>query len=78
MITARQHYPDDAEVFDLHSDFPFSCFPKQGFRCYGNPYLELGEDSFTKREQQTVQLHLMRRLESLGLKVTVEPASQAA
>lgn len=40
-------------------------------------YRELGEDYFPKRDQHAVQLRLVRRLENLGLKVTVEPAPQA-
>lgn len=39
---------------------------------------ELGGDYFDRHNQQTLRHHLIRRLESLGLKVTVQELNQAA
>lgn len=39
---------------------------------------ELGGDYFDRRNQQVLRHHLVHRLESLGLKVTVEECNQAA
>jgi transposase len=41
-------------------------------------YRELGAHSFVERDHQTVQRRLVRRLERLGLKVTLEPATPTA
>jgi transposase len=39
------------------------------------PYRELGGDYFDRRNVEQQSARLLRRLESLGLKVTVEPLS---
>lgn len=39
----------------------------------GTEYVDLGNNYFDERKQETVQKQLIRRLEKLGLKVTVEP-----
>ena len=44
----------------------------------GTRYQELGGNYFDERKQDTVQKQLIRRLEKLGLKVTVEPLPTAA
>jgi transposase len=44
----------------------------------GTRYQELGGNYFDERKQETVQKQLIRRLEKLGLKVTVEPLPTAA
>lgn len=44
----------------------------------GTEYLELGHNYFDERRQDAVQKHLVKRLEKLGLKVTVEPISDVA
>src|SRR5262249_45843430 len=44
---------------------------------HGTPYVELGGDYFDKRNQQQLQRSLVKRLERLGLKVTLEPANAA-
>lgn len=44
----------------------------------GTEYVDLGSNYFDKRKQETVQKQLIRRLEKLGLKVTVEPLHEAA
>ena len=41
-------------------------------------YDDLGPRSFDERDRQAVQHRLMRRLQQLGLKVTVEPVTPAA
>lgn len=41
----------------------------------GTPYTDLGADFFDRRSSQQVQHALVRRLEQLGLKVTVESAA---
>ena len=41
-------------------------------------YTELGGAYFDERDRATVQRRLIRRLEGLGLKVTVEATSQVA
>ena len=41
-------------------------------------YRELGGDYFDRRHTERIQQHLIRRLEGLGLKVTVEPLAEAA
>jgi transposase len=41
-------------------------------------YCDLGGDYFDRQNQQRLRRHLIRRLESLGLKVTVQELSQAA
>lgn len=41
----------------------------------GTDYVELGGDYFDKRNEQQVQRHLVKRLEHLGYKVTLEPAA---
>lgn len=41
-------------------------------------YRDLGADYFDRQNQQRLRHHLIRRLESLGLKVTVQELSQAA
>lgn len=41
----------------------------------GTTYTELGGDYFTRRDPAARQRHLVRQLERLGLKVTVEPLS---
>jgi hypothetical protein len=42
------------------------------------PYHELGSDYFNKLNAAYVQRHHVKRLESLGFKVILEPLSQAA
>lgn len=42
------------------------------------PYIELGDNYFDERERAALQVRLTRRLEKLGLKVTVEPLAVAA
>jgi hypothetical protein len=37
------------------------------------PYADLGGDYFDQRQRTAVQARLVRRLEKLGLKVTIEP-----
>lgn len=44
----------------------------------GTTYRDLGHDYFDKRETARLQRRLIARLESLGLRVTVEPLPQAA
>lgn len=44
----------------------------------GTEYVDLGSNYFDNRKQETVQKQLIRRLEKLGLKVTVEPLSEVA
>jgi transposase len=44
----------------------------------GTRYQELGGNYFDERKQETVQKQLIRRLEKLGLKVTIEPLPTAA
>jgi transposase len=44
----------------------------------GTEYQELGGNYFDERKPETVQKQLIRRLEKLGLKVTVEPLTVAA
>jgi transposase len=44
----------------------------------GTEYVDLGANYFDQRKQETVQKHLIARLEKLGLKVTVAPRSNAA
>ena len=41
----------------------------------GTPYQDLGADYFDKRNAQQLQRTLIRRLEALGLSVTVEPTA---
>jgi hypothetical protein len=41
-------------------------------------YQELGGDYFDRRNMETQKVRLIRKLESLGLKVTVEPIEVAA
>lgn len=41
----------------------------------GTAYLDLGGDYFDKRNEQQLQRSLLKRLERLGLKVTVEPVN---
>ncbi|MBN1681144.1 MAG: IS110 family transposase [Anaerolineae bacterium] len=41
----------------------------------GTDYVDLGGDYFDKRNEDQVQRRLVKRLEGLGLKVTLEPAS---
>jgi hypothetical protein len=41
-------------------------------------YRELGGDYFDRRHQQTQQQRLIKRLERMGLKVTVEALPEAA
>jgi transposase len=43
----------------------------------GTAYTDLGADYFDKRNQQQLQRSLVKRLERLGLQVTVEPAKAA-
>jgi len=43
----------------------------------GTTYRELGHDYFDKRDSARLQRRLITRLESLGLRVTVEPLPQA-
>lgn len=44
----------------------------------GTQYVDLGGNYFDERKQEIVQKQLIRRLEKLGLKVTVEPLTEAA
>jgi transposase len=44
----------------------------------GTEYRDLGGDYFDKRNQEQLQRRLVKRLESLGVKVTLEPAAVAA
>jgi transposase len=44
----------------------------------GTEYVDLGANYFDQGKQETVQKQLIRRLEKLGLKVTVEPLNDAA
>jgi transposase len=44
----------------------------------GTEYIDLGANYFDERKQEMVQKQLIRRLEKLGLKVTVEPMNDAA
>jgi transposase len=44
----------------------------------GTDYVDLGGDYFDKRNEDQVQRRLVKRLENLGLKVTLEPASVSA
>ena len=44
----------------------------------GTDYADLGGDYFERRDQDRLTRRLVRRLESLGLKVTLEPTPQAA
>lgn len=41
-------------------------------------YVDLGSTYFDERDRQAVQRQLVRRLEALGLKVTIEPTTPAA
>lgn len=41
-------------------------------------YKELGGDYFDRQNTEKLQRHLIRKLEKLGLKVTVEPMQEAA
>jgi hypothetical protein len=41
-------------------------------------YRELGGDYFDRQHRERIQRNLIRRLEWLGLKVTVEPLAEAA
>ena len=41
-------------------------------------YVDLGSTYFDERDRQAVQRQLVRRLEALGLKVTVEPSTPVA
>ena len=43
----------------------------------GTEYRDLGSNYFDMRDEQQVQRRLVKRLEQLGLKVTVQPASSA-
>jgi transposase len=45
---------------------------------HGTTYRELGQDYFDKRNTARIQERLVARLETLGLRVTVEPMPQAA
>jgi transposase len=44
----------------------------------GTEYVDLGGDYFDKRNEDQVQRRLVKRLEGLGLKVTLEPAAETA
>jgi hypothetical protein len=44
----------------------------------GTTYRELGPDYFDKRDSARIQERLIARLETLGLRVIVEPMAQAA
>jgi len=44
----------------------------------GTTYRDLGQDYFDRRDTARLQQRLIARLESLGVKVTVEPIAQAA
>jgi len=44
----------------------------------GTEYIDLGASYFDERKQETVERQLIRRLEKLGLKVTVESMNDAA
>jgi hypothetical protein len=44
----------------------------------GTTYRELGQDYFDKRDSARIQERLIARLETLGLRVIVEPMAQAA
>jgi len=44
----------------------------------GTEYVDLGTNYFDERKQEAVQKQLIRRLEKLGLKVTVEPLNDVA
>jgi transposase len=44
----------------------------------GTDYTDLGGDYFERRDKDRITSRLVRRLESLGLKVTLEPTAQAA
>lgn len=44
----------------------------------GQDYVDLGSTYFDERDRQAVQRQLVRRLEALGLKVTIEPTTPAA
>lgn len=44
----------------------------------GTEYVDLGANYFDERRQDIVQKQLVKRLENLGLKVTIEPHSAAA
>lgn len=44
----------------------------------GTQYIDLGPNYFDERKQEIVQKQLIRRLEKLGLKVTIEPLIDAA
>ncbi len=44
----------------------------------GTSYHELGQDSFDKRDTARIQERPLARLETLGLRVTVQPMAQAA
>jgi transposase len=43
----------------------------------GTEYVDLGADYFDRRNEQRVQRHLVKRLEHLGFKVSLEPVSTA-
>jgi len=44
----------------------------------GTSYIDLGADYFDQRKSETIQNQLVKRLERLGLKVTLEPTPTAA
>ena len=44
----------------------------------GQDSVDLGSTYFDERDRQAVQRQLVRRLEALGLKVTIEPTTPAA
>jgi hypothetical protein len=41
-------------------------------------YVDLGRTYFDEHDRQAVQRRLVRQLEALGLKVTIEPTTPAA
>ena len=63
--------PKTAAVATAHSIF-VRCYP---MLADGTEYEELGGGYFDERQRQEVQKRLIRRLESLGLEVTVKPAA---
>ena len=44
----------------------------------GSEYQDLGGNYYDLRDKETIKLRLIRRLEGMGLKVSVEPAKEAA
>jgi transposase len=44
---------------------------------HGTTYIDLGVDYFDKRNQTQTELRLIKRLEQLGHKVTLEPRAAA-